>query len=179
MENDTKYGELDITVNLSKPRKIRRQSRQPNWQSRAVIRNASYARKMKAMPDVSTIPARNHRIIPITVNDSQWGFHIRRITMSTASCSTVHTPMKIERATFVKLFDFAKLFPHYFLVQCGSADRRRFDFKCDHFQGGHYVCERKAPIEQKFEMEGFEDGKPESLNGRCQFCGPVPRIRTA
>ena len=92
-KTDTKYGELDITVNLSK-RKIRRQSRQPNWQSRAVIRNASYARKMKAMPDVSTI----RRAITTALSRSRsmtasGAFSIRRmcITMSTASCSTVCT----------------------------------------------------------------------------------------
>ena len=75
-------------------RKIRRQSRQPNWQSRAVIRNASYARKMKAMPDVSTI----RRAITTALSRSRsmtasGASSIRRmcITMSTASCSTVCT----------------------------------------------------------------------------------------
>ena len=71
----------------------------------------------------------------------------------------VHTPMKIERATFVKLFDFVKLFPHYFLgsnadlpIVGGSI------LSHDHFQGGHYTfAMAKAPIEQRFEMEGFED----------------------
>ena len=71
----------------------------------------------------------------------------------------MHTPMKIERATFVKLFDFVKLFPHYFLgsnadlpIVGGSI------LSHDHFQGGHYTfAMAKAPIEQKFEMEGFED----------------------
>ena len=100
-------------------RKIRRQSRQPNWQSRAVIRNASYARKMKGYAGRVNHPARNnHRIIPITVNDSQWGFQYSPYVYYNEHCivfNGVHTPMKIERATFVKLFDFVKLFPHYFL----------------------------------------------------------------
>ena len=113
------------------------------------------------MPDVSTI----RRAITTALSRSRsmtasGASSIRRmcITMSTASCSTVqHTPMKIERATFVKLFDFVKLFPHYFLgsnadlpIVGGSI------LSHDHFQGGHYTfAMAKAPIEQKFEMEGY------------------------
>ena len=70
-----------------------------------------------------------------------------------------HIPMKIERATFVKLFDFIKLFPHYFLgsnadlpIVGGSI------LSHDHFQGGHYTfAMAKAPIEKYFTLEGFED----------------------
>ena len=67
--------------------------------------------------------------------------------------------MKIERATFVKLFDFVKLFPHYFLgsnadlpIVGGSI------LSHDHFQGGHYeFAMAKAPVEETFEIKGFED----------------------
>jgi UDPglucose--hexose-1-phosphate uridylyltransferase len=70
-----------------------------------------------------------------------------------------HTPMKIERAAFVKLFDFVKQFPHYFLgsnadlpIVGGSI------LSHDHFQGGHYTfAMAKAAVEQWFEMPGFED----------------------
>ena len=70
-----------------------------------------------------------------------------------------HTPMKIEKATFVKLFDFVKLFPHYFLgsnadlpIVGGSI------LSHDHFQGGHYeFAMAKAPMEETFTVKGYED----------------------
>ncbi len=48
------YGDIDISINLSKPKKDRRRSRLQNWQNRAVIRNACSARRMWAMRDAST-----------------------------------------------------------------------------------------------------------------------------
>ena len=64
-------------------------------------------------------PAReNHRIIPLTINDSKWGFQYSPYVYYNEHCIVFngeHTPMKIERETFVKLFDFIKQFPHYFL----------------------------------------------------------------
>ena len=70
-----------------------------------------------------------------------------------------HTPMKVEKATFRKLFDFVKQFPHYFLgsnadlpIVGGSI------LSHDHFQGGHYsFAMEKAPIETSFVVPGFED----------------------
>ena len=70
-----------------------------------------------------------------------------------------HNPMKIERATFVKLFDFIKLFPHYFIgsnadlpIVGGSI------LSHDHYQGGHYTfAMAKAPMERHFTIKGYED----------------------
>ena len=67
--------------------------------------------------------------------------------------------MKIERATFVKLFDFIKLFPHYFLgsnadlpIVGGSI------LSHDHYQGGNYqFAMAKAPIEKYVTIPGYED----------------------
>ena len=64
-------------------------------------------------------PARqNHRIIPITINDSNWGFQYSPYVYYNEHCIVFngqHVPMKIDKAAFRKLFDFVKLFPHYFL----------------------------------------------------------------
>ena len=110
-------------------------------------------------------PAReNHRIIPITINNSNWGFQYSPYVYYNEHCIVFngeHTPMKIERATFVKLFDFIKLFPHYFLgsnadlpIVGGSI------LSHDHFQGGHYTfAMEKAPIIQEFTVKGYEDVK--------------------
>ena len=159
----TPYGELDITVNLSKPEKdpkaiaaakLAKQSGYPKCL--LCMENEGYAGRLNH-------PARNnHRIIRIKVNDSQWGFQYSPYVYYNEHCIVFngqHTPMKIERAAFVKLFDFVKQFPHYFLgsnadlpIVGGSI------LSHDHFQGGHYTfAMAKAGIEQRFVMPGFED----------------------
>ena len=108
-------------------------------------------------------PARNnHRVIPITINDSKWGFQYSPYVYYNEHCIVFngqHVPMKIERATFRKLFDFIIQFPHYFLgsnadlpIVGGSI------LSHDHFQGGHYTfAMAKAPIEKYYKAEGYED----------------------
>ena len=160
---DTRYGRLDITVNLSKPEKdpkaiaaakLAKQSGYPKCQ--LCMENVGYAGR-------TNHPARNnHRVIPITVNGGEGGFQYSPYVYYNEHCIVFngeHIPMKIERATFVKLFDFIKLFPHYFLgsnadlpIVGGSI------LSHDHFQGGHYTfAMAKAPIEKHFTLEGFED----------------------
>ena len=160
---ETEYGTLDITINLSKPEKDpkaiaaaknAKQSAYPKCQ--LCMENEGYAGR-------SNHPAReNHRIIPITINDSKWGFQYSPYVYYNEHCIVFngeHTPMKIERATFVKLFDFVKQFPHYFLgsnadlpIVGGSI------LSHDHFQGGHYTfAMEKAPIIKEFTVKGFED----------------------
>lgn len=160
---DTKYGTLDITVNLSKPEK--------DPKAIAAARNA----KVSAYPKCQLCmenegyagranhPAReNHRIIPITINDSAWGFQYSPYVYYNEHCIVFngeHTPMKIDRNAFIKLFDFVKQFPHYFLgsnadlpIVGGSI------LSHDHFQGGHYTfAMAKAPITENFTVKGFED----------------------
>ena len=160
---DTDYGTLDITVNLSKPEKDPKaiaaaknapQSAYPKCL--LCMENAGYAGRVNH-------PAReNHRIIPITVNDSAWGFQYSPYVYYNEHCIVFngqHTPMKIEKATFIKLFDFVKLFPHYFLgsnadlpIVGGSI------LSHDHFQGGHYTfAMERAPIIENFTIKGYED----------------------
>ena len=162
---DTEYGTLDITINLSKPEKDpkaiaadknAKQSAYPKCQ--LCMENEGYAGRINH-------PAReNHRIIPIIINNSNWGFQYSPYVYYNEHCIVFngeHTPMKIERATFVKLFDFIKLFPHYFLgsnadlpIVGGSI------LSHDHFQGGHYTfAMEKAPIIQEFTVKGYEDVK--------------------
>lgn len=159
----TRYGELDITVNLSKPEKdpkaiaaakLAKQSGYPKCQ--LCMENVGYAGR-------ANHPARNnHRIIPITINDSQWWFQYSPYVYYNEHCIVLngqHVPMKIDRAAFRKLFDFVKLVPHYFLgsnadlpIVGGSI------LSHDHFQGGHYTfAMAKAPVEKYFAMKGFKD----------------------
>lgn len=160
---DTAYGTLDITINLSKPEK--------DPKAIAAARNAaasSYPKCQLCMENEGYAgradhPAReNHRIIPITINDSAWGFQYSPYVYYNEHCIVFngeHTPMKIEQNTFVKLFDFIKLFPHYFLgsnadlpIVGGSI------LSHDHFQGGHYTfAMAKAPVIKSFIVKGYED----------------------
>lgn len=159
----TPYGDLDITINLSKPEKdpkaiaaakLAKQGGYPKCL--LCMENEGYAGRLNH-------PARNnHRIIRITANESEWGFQYSPYVYYNEHCIVFngqHTPMKIERAAFVKLFDFVKQFPHYFLgsnadlpIVGGSI------LSHDHFQGGHYTfAMAKAGMEQHFVMPGFED----------------------
>lgn len=160
---DSPYGEIDITVNLSKPEK--------DPKAIAAAKNAkasSYPKCLLCMENEGYAgrvnhPAReNHRIIPITINDSKWGFQYSPYVYYNEHCIVFngeHTPMKIDKAAFVKLFDFVKLFPHYFLgsnadlpIVGGSI------LSHDHFQGGHYTfAMAKAPIERAVKIPGYED----------------------
>ena len=140
---DSPYGEIDITINLSKPEKA------PKAIAAAKNAKASSYPKCLLCPENEGYagrvnhPARqNHRIIPITINDTPWGFQYSPYVYYNEHCivfNSKHTPMKIERNAFIKLFDFVKLFPHY-------------------FQGGHYTfAMAKAPIEKHVTIPGYED----------------------
>ena len=162
---DTEYGTLDITINLSKPEKdpkaiaaARNAKNSAYPKCQLCMENEGYAGR-------ANHPAReNHRIIPITINESGWGFQYSPYVYYNEHCIVFngeHTPMKIDRAAFVKLFDFVKQFPHYFLgsnadlpIVGGSI------LSHDHFQGGHYTfAMAKAPVVEQFTVKGFEDVK--------------------
>ena len=160
---DSPYGEIDITINLSKPEK--------DPKAIAAARNAaasSYPKCQLCMENEGYAgrvnhPAReNHRIIPITINQSNWGFQYSPYVYYNEHCIVFngeHVPMKIDRAAFTKLFDFIKLFPHYFLgsnadlpIVGGSI------LSHDHFQGGPYTfAMAKAKIELPVTIPGYED----------------------
>lgn len=159
----TKYGDLDITINLSKPEKdpkaiaAAKNAKQSGYPKCLLCKeNEGYAGRVNH-------PARqNHRIIPVTINGSQWGFQYSPYVYYNEHCivfNSRHVPMKIEHDTFCKLFDFVKQFPHYFVgsnadlpIVGGSI------LSHDHFQGGHYeFAMAKAPVERSFTVEGFED----------------------
>ncbi len=159
----TPYGDLDITINLSKPEKdpkaiaAAKNAKQAGYPKCLLcVENEGYAGRVNH-------PARqNHRIIPVTINDSKWGFQYSPYVYYNEHCivfNSQHVPMKIEHATFCKLFDFVKQFPHYFVgsnadlpIVGGSI------LSHDHFQGGHYeFAMAKAPVEETFTVEGFED----------------------
>ncbi len=159
----TEYGDLDITINLSKPEK------DPKAIAAAKLAKASsYPKCLLCMENEGYAgrlnhPARqNHRIIPVTINGSRWGFQYSPYVYYNEHCivfNSQHVPMKIERATFAKLLDFVVQFPHYFVgsnadlpIVGGSI------LSHDHFQGGCYeFAMAKAPVEKRLVFDGFED----------------------
>ncbi|MFQ7157526.1 MAG: UDP-glucose--hexose-1-phosphate uridylyltransferase [Merdimonas faecis] len=160
---ESPYGEIDITINLSKPEK--------DPKAIAAAKNAknnSYPKCQLCMENEGYAgrldhPAReNHRIIPITINGGEWGFQYSPYVYYNEHCIVFngqHIPMKIDRAAFTKLFDFVKQFPHYFLgsnadlpIVGGSI------LSHDHFQGGNYTfAMAKAPVEKEVTIPGYED----------------------
>ena len=159
------YGNLDITINLSKPEKdpkaiaAAKNVKASSYPKCALcIENEGYAGRVNH-------PARqNHRIIPLTLNNSKWGFQYSPYVYYNEHCiffNGEHTPMKIEKSTFVKLFDFVKMFPHYFLGS--NADLPIVGGSIlthDHFQGGNYTfAMANAPIIKEFSVGDFHDVK--------------------
>lgn len=159
----SEYGDIDITINLSKPEKDPRaiaaakgapQSGYPKCQ--LCPENEGYAGRLNH-------PAReNHRIIPLTIGGEKWFLQYSPYVYYNEHCivfNARHTPMAINRAAFGKLLEFVTVFPHYFVgsnadlpIVGGSI------LSHEHFQGGHYCfAMEKAPVERGISFRGFED----------------------
>ena len=159
----SEYGDIDITINLSKPEKDPRAIAAAKLMKQSGYPKCALCRENEGYAGTLTAAAReNHRIIPVRINDSDWFFQYSPYVYYNEHCivfNSKHTPMAINPATFRKLLDFVMRFPHYFVGS--NADLPIVGGSIlthDHFQGGHYTfAMAKAPIEQKFEMEGFED----------------------
>ncbi len=157
------YGEMDITINLSKPEKdpkaiaAARNSAQNSYpKCQLCVENEGYAGRMNH-------PARsNHRIIPIDMGGEDWCLQYSPYVYYNEHCivfNSRHVPMKIDQRAFEKLLDFVAVFPHYFVgsnadlpIVGGSI------LSHEHFQGGHYTfAMESAPLEQEIVFRGFED----------------------
>lgn len=159
----TPYGELDITINLSKPEKDPRAIAAAKTASQSGYPRCALCRQNEGYAGRLNHPARqNHRVIPVTINGENWFFQYSPYVYYNEHCIVLngsHTPMKIDRAAFCKLLDFVRQFPHYFVgsnadlpIVGGSI------LSHDHFQGGRYTfAMEKAPIEQPVVFPGFED----------------------
>ena len=162
-KTETEYGELDITINLSKPEKdpkaiaaARNMPASSYPRCQLCAENEGYAGRVDH-------PARqNHRMIPLTIHGQPWFFQYSPYVYYNEHCiclNSVHTPMKIDRDCFEKLLDFVRQFPHYFVGS--NADLPIVGGSIlahDHFQGGRYTfAMEKAPIETAFSFPGFPD----------------------
>ena len=159
----SEYGDMDITINLSKPEKdpkaiaAAKNAPQSGYPKCQLCReNEGYAGRMNH-------PARaNHRIIPLEIRGESWFLQYSPYVYYNEHCivfNSRHVPMKIDRAAFEKLLDFVTTFPHYFVgsnadlpIVGGSI------LSHEHFQGGHYrFAMEAAPVETEVTFCGFEN----------------------
>ncbi len=159
----TKYGDLDITINLSKPEK------DPKAIAAALTKKQDSYPKCLLCPENQGYagrldhPARqNIRLIPLTLEGEQWYMQYSPYVYYNEHCivlSGSHTPMKIEKATFARLLEFIKIFPHYTVGS--NADLPIVGGSIlthEHFQGGNYTfAMAKAQIREKISFQGYED----------------------
>ncbi|MBQ4397144.1 MAG: UDP-glucose--hexose-1-phosphate uridylyltransferase [Clostridia bacterium] len=159
----SEYGEVDVTINLSKPEKDPRDiAAAGRTQSTAYplcqlcAENEGYAGRI-GHPGRS-----NHRVIPLTLGGEDWFLQYSPYVYYNEHCivfNSRHVPMKIDERAFTRLFDFVTQFPHYFVgsnadlpIVGGSI------LSHDHFQGGRYTFAMEtAPVERTFTVSGFED----------------------
>ncbi len=164
-KTETEYGELDITINLSKPEK--------DPKAIAAAKNAPSSSYPKCMlckecegyAGRINFPARqNHRIIPVLLDNTEYFLQYSPYVYYNEHCivlNSEHTPMVVNASLFKKLLSFTEQFPHYFVgsnadlpIVGGSI------LSHDHFQGGSYTfAMERAPIETEISFNGFDDIK--------------------
>ena len=175
---DTEYGDIDITINLSKPEKdpkeiaLAKNLKTSSYPSCLLCKeNEGYAGRLN-------YPARgNHRIIPVELGTDKWFLQYSPYIYYNEHCIVFkgeHEPMKISKETFKRLLDFVEQYPHYFIgsnadlpIVGGSI------LSHDHFQGGNYeFAMSKAPVDQEFKVQGFDS----VTMGRVKWPMSVVRI---
>ena len=180
-KSETEYGELDITINLSKPEKDPKAIAAAGKAKASGYPKCLLCREAEGYAGRIDYPGRaNHRLIPLKLNGEDFFMQYSPYVYYNEHCivlNSQHVPMKISKAAFCKLLDFVDLFPHYFLgsnadlpIVGGSI------LSHDHFQGGHYTfAMAKAEIEHELSFPGFEDVKA----GIVKWPMSVIRLRCA
>ena len=161
----TPYGDLDITVNLSKPEKDPKAIAAAKNAPPAVYPKCALCKENEGFAgSLTAAPRQNHRILPLTLNGEDWSMQYSPYVYYNEHCillNHAHTPMKINTATFEKFFDFLEIFPHYTVgsnadlpIVGGSI------LSHDHFQGGHYTFPmERASIEKELSFKGYPEVK--------------------
>ena len=161
----SEYGEMDITINLSKPEKDPKAIAAARSAAQTDYPKCHLCRESEGYAGRMTYPARaNHRILPMDICGQPWFLQYSPYVYYNEHCIALnaeHVPMKIDKSAFEKLLDFVGRFPHYFIgsnadlpIVGGSI------LSHEHFQGGHYTfAMEKAPVEREIAFAGFEDVK--------------------
>ncbi len=159
----TEYGDLDITINLSKPEKDPKAIAAAKSAPQSGYPKCLLCKECEGYAGRANFPARqNHRVIPIELAGTDFFLQYSPYVYYNEHCiafNASHTPMAINRTAFERLLDFTAQFPHYFIgsnadlpIVGGSI------LSHDHYQGGNYeFAMAKAPVEQKITFLGFDD----------------------
>ena len=158
----TEYGDIDITVNLSKPEKDPKAIAAAKLQKQSGYPKCLLCKENEGYMGRINHPARqNHRIIPLSLDGSQWYLQYSPYVYYNEHCivfSDSHSPMVIDNSTFKKLLDFSSLFSHYLIGS--NADLPIVGGSIlthEHYQGGRYeFALNRAEVEREFSVKGFE-----------------------
>ena len=179
-QTQTEYGDLDLTINLSKPEKDPRDIAKAKTVKSTGYPKCLLCRENEGYAGHAGHPARQtHRLIPLNLCGNEWFMQYSPYTYYNEHCILLnknHVPMKIDRNTFENIFEFITEFPHYFVgsnadlpIVGGSI------LSHDHYQGGHYTfAMAKAPIEKTYKFEGFDEVKA----GRVKWAMSTIRLRS-
>ncbi|WP_432663568.1 UDP-glucose--hexose-1-phosphate uridylyltransferase [Wukongibacter baidiensis] len=160
---ETMYGELDITINLSRPEKDPKAIAAAKYIKSTLYPKCLLCRENEGYSGRINHPARqNHRVIPLELRNEEWFLQYSPYVYYNEHSIIFkgnHEPMKISKETFDRILEFVEKFPHYFIgsnadlpIVGGSI------LSHDHFQGGNYeFAMTKAPIETNFEFVGYSD----------------------
>lgn len=177
----TEYGDLDITINLSKPEKDPRDIAKAKLSKISSYPKCLLCKENEGFAGTISHPAREtHRLIPLILGGKSWFLQYSPYTYYNEHCiilNSEHIPMKISRKTFENLIDFLDVFPHYFAgsnadlpIVGGSI------LSHDHYQGGHYTfAMEKAPIEKVYNLPEY----PTVDVGRVKWPMSTLRLRSA
>ena len=159
------YGELEITINLSKPEKDPKEIA-----AAKLVKSSNYPQCQLCMENEGyhgrvNHPARsNHRIIRFDISGQEWGFQYSPYAYFNEHCiflDSKHRPMVISRQSFERLLAIVEQFPGYFAGS--NADLPIVGGSIlthDHYQGGRHVFPMEvAPLQKSFTFEGFETVK--------------------
>lgn len=159
----TEYGDLDITINLSKPEKDPKEIAKAKSFKSTSYPKCLLCKENEGFYGHMNHPARQtHRIIPMNLGNEKYFMQYSPYTYYNEHCiifNSQHVPMKINRKTFTNLLNFVDILPHYFAgsnadlpIVGGSI------LSHDHYQGGKYTfAMEKAPIEKTYSIKGYED----------------------
>ncbi|QXJ48945.1 UDP-glucose--hexose-1-phosphate uridylyltransferase [Bacillus altitudinis] len=157
----TEDGELEITINLSKPEKDPKAIAEAKKMSQKQYPLCLLCKENVGFGGRINHPARqNHRIIPVTLTNESWFMQFSPYVYYNEHCIVFkgeHEPMQISKKTFERLLSFISIYPHYFIgsnadlpIVGGSI------LSHDHFQGGaHEFPMAKAKMEEVFSLEKF------------------------
>ena len=158
----TKYGELVVTINLSKPEKDPKAIAAARNAPQSGYPKCALCRENEGYRGTANQAARgNHRLIPLSLCGERWFLQYSPYVYYNEHCivlSEEHRPMKVSRASFERLLDFVTVLSHYFVgsnadlpIVGGSI------LSHDHFQGGNYEFPMaKAPLREQVRFSGFE-----------------------